>query len=463
MSSIWTIRRRTSDAKLAGLCAGIAKQWGVDPVLVRVGFALLALSAGVGVVLYLAGWLLLPAEGNDKAPVDDLLGDAARKWPKEFWIAVVTLACVAMVAIFGKISPFSIGPAVVIAVIWYFGFYKPRQTKGTGAGEPAPPASLGAPLQPQFMRYPGPATPFTDAAEAWRRRIEENARQVGQPTEASPYTWPKPPPANFAGSVPPTADPMPATHPTAQPRPAGPTPQPSFESERTAFLANPDPVGLYVDPPPPAPAALVRLSDTRSARRLRLVTLILVGLTMSGLGVADQLGASIPLAAYFGSGLLVAGIALILATWLGRARGLLGLGVLLGVAALISSAAAASPQLPQAASPPLVYTSVRQLPAGGDSRDVGQLTVDLSQLTLTSDAVYRARVDLGRIEVIVPKDADVVVHYSTDLGKVRAYGKDVDQGTERTGDIPDPDVAVPGQPKLTLDLSLDVGNIEVRR
>ncbi len=137
--------------------------------------------------------------------------------------------------------------------------------------------------------------------------------------------------------------------------------------------------------------------------------------------------------------------------------------MLLSVAALIFSAAAASPQLPQSTSPPLVYTSVSQLPAGGDSLDVGQLTVDLSQLTLTSDAAYRARVDLGRLEVIVPKDANVVVHYSTDLGKVRAYGKEIAQGTELTGDIPDPDVAEPGQPTLTLDLSLDVGNIEVRQ
>src|SRR6187200_825133 len=180
MSSIWTIRRSTSDAKLAGLCGGMAKHWGVDPVLVRVAFALLALSAGMGVVLYLAGWLLLPVEGRDKAPVDDLFGEAVRKWPKEVWIAVVTLACVALFAIFGSISPFSIGPAVVIAVIWYFGFYKPRQATRSDAGEPAPPVSPIAPTPPQFMRYPGPATPFTDAAEAWRRRIEENARQVAE-------------------------------------------------------------------------------------------------------------------------------------------------------------------------------------------------------------------------------------------------------------------------------------------
>ena len=48
MSSIWTVRRSSSDVKLAGLCGGLARHWGIDPVLVRVGWALLALSGGIG-------------------------------------------------------------------------------------------------------------------------------------------------------------------------------------------------------------------------------------------------------------------------------------------------------------------------------------------------------------------------------------------------------------------------------
>ena len=85
MSSIWTIRRSTSDVKLAGLCGGIARHWGIDPVLVRVGWALLALSGGLGVVLYLAGWLLLPADGQETSPAEDMFGDSVRKWPREVW------------------------------------------------------------------------------------------------------------------------------------------------------------------------------------------------------------------------------------------------------------------------------------------------------------------------------------------------------------------------------------------
>ncbi|HEY6813838.1 MAG TPA: PspC domain-containing protein, partial [Propionibacteriaceae bacterium] len=72
MSSVWTIRRSATDAKLSGLCGGVAQHWGIDPVLVRVGWVLLAFSSGIGLVLYLAGWLLIPVEGSDKALVDDL-------------------------------------------------------------------------------------------------------------------------------------------------------------------------------------------------------------------------------------------------------------------------------------------------------------------------------------------------------------------------------------------------------
>jgi phage shock protein PspC (stress-responsive transcriptional regulator) len=44
----------------AGVAAGLARRWGVDPVLVRGGFVALSLFFGVGLFLYGAGWLLLP-------------------------------------------------------------------------------------------------------------------------------------------------------------------------------------------------------------------------------------------------------------------------------------------------------------------------------------------------------------------------------------------------------------------
>ena len=136
MSSIWTVRRSATDSKLTGLCGGIARHWGVDPVLVRVGCALLALSGGIGVVLYLAGWLLIPIDGKDRSPVDDLLGPQARRWPREVWIVIVVVACVVTLAVFGSVIPFGFGPAVILAAIWYFGYYKNRPPRPDNSGDP---------------------------------------------------------------------------------------------------------------------------------------------------------------------------------------------------------------------------------------------------------------------------------------------------------------------------------------
>src|SRR6478672_572497 len=263
MSSIWTIRRSATDAKLAGLCGGVAKHWGVDPLLVRVGWILLALSGGIGLVLYLAGWLLIPVEGRDRAPVDDLFGESVRRWPKELWITLVVIVSLAIFTIFGSLSPFSIGPAIVIAVIWYFGFYKGRHDKQSSTSQMST-ADTSArpeePTQPQFIQYAGPPSPFTKAAAAWQRRIEEHTRQVAaaDPAVATPpETWPSSPPASQSQqpqSAPSTSLPQPSSDPPA--------------TEHTAFLAEPDPVGLYVEPPASVP---IKLSDMRSAKRLRLI------------------------------------------------------------------------------------------------------------------------------------------------------------------------------------------------
>ena len=44
----------------AGVSAGIARRYGVDPVVIRIAFVVLTLFGGLGVALYGLGWLLLP-------------------------------------------------------------------------------------------------------------------------------------------------------------------------------------------------------------------------------------------------------------------------------------------------------------------------------------------------------------------------------------------------------------------
>lgn len=51
---------------LAGVCAGIARQSGIPVGAVRAAFAAVTLIGGVGALVYLACWLIIPAEGDEE-------------------------------------------------------------------------------------------------------------------------------------------------------------------------------------------------------------------------------------------------------------------------------------------------------------------------------------------------------------------------------------------------------------
>jgi signal transduction histidine kinase len=76
------LRRSDDDRVVAGVCAGIAHELGVDPTLVRLVFAVLALAGGAGIVLYGAAFLYMNGSG---------------------WIAIVALL-VALALVLGGIG-----------------------------------------------------------------------------------------------------------------------------------------------------------------------------------------------------------------------------------------------------------------------------------------------------------------------------------------------------------------------
>ncbi len=49
---------------VAGVCAGLAAYFGVDPTLVRLAFALLTVFGGLGILFYLCAWVVIPEEGE---------------------------------------------------------------------------------------------------------------------------------------------------------------------------------------------------------------------------------------------------------------------------------------------------------------------------------------------------------------------------------------------------------------
>ena len=79
------LTRDTQRAVLGGVAAGFGRYLDVDPVLARLGFVLLAFVNGLGILFYLACWLLMPradAVAPAAAPASATAGtgfdDAAR-------------------------------------------------------------------------------------------------------------------------------------------------------------------------------------------------------------------------------------------------------------------------------------------------------------------------------------------------------------------------------------------------
>lgn len=71
MSEPKRLTRSESERMLAGICGGIARYFGLDPTLVRIGFVLFALLAGSGILAYIILWLVIPTESRVGSPPQD--------------------------------------------------------------------------------------------------------------------------------------------------------------------------------------------------------------------------------------------------------------------------------------------------------------------------------------------------------------------------------------------------------
>ena len=56
------LTRSSSDKVLGGVAGGLGRYFDIDPIIFRIGFVVLALAGGAGVLAYLAAWVLVPAD-----------------------------------------------------------------------------------------------------------------------------------------------------------------------------------------------------------------------------------------------------------------------------------------------------------------------------------------------------------------------------------------------------------------
>jgi hypothetical protein len=239
------------------------------------------------------------------------------------------------------------------------------------------------------------------------------------------------------------------------------TPDLSEAVARADFLATPDPVGLYSEAAPvKAAAAPSRRTQAHSlsARRLRLVGLVALGLVLLGLGIADAAGVLITPVVYASAALLVVGLTLVAATWFGRARGILPVGlILLLVVAGLSVAKPASQFMHE-----LSYTSAGEFAGQPVAFDRGLVQIDLRDVDLTADATFAADLGTGAVVIDVPADTNLVLDYSVGNGVVSDNDKTVASGENLNGSVP-LQQSRGDRPTLTLDVDVDQGAVVVKR
>lgn len=59
---------------IAGVCAAIANRLGIDVGIVRLVFVVSLVFGGLGLVAYIAAWVLLPEEGQDQSAAERMFG-----------------------------------------------------------------------------------------------------------------------------------------------------------------------------------------------------------------------------------------------------------------------------------------------------------------------------------------------------------------------------------------------------
>jgi phage shock protein C len=128
------LTRSRTDRVLSGVCGGLGKHLGIDPLLVRLAFLLLLLAGGIGLFLYLALAVLVPAEDQiGRDPRETLKAGAAE-------LGAQAKAAASQVAgVFRKQAP-----------------GEPAAPEGGTAASPAPSEPSAPPAQP------APAVPSSE-------------------------------------------------------------------------------------------------------------------------------------------------------------------------------------------------------------------------------------------------------------------------------------------------------------
>ncbi len=368
------LRRSTTDRKVAGVAGGLGRHLDVDPLILRVAFVVLVFFGGAGLILYGACWLLVPEDGDAKAPFN--LDERSRT------IALMIVGVLAAVALIGDSwgafwFPWPVAIVALVALWLLTRNNPPKAPPAPGV----PPASYGA--------------------------ASYGAAPYVPPTQENPYA----------------AAPSPAYYP----------PQPPYV----------------------APVVPQRVPNPRKRGPILFwFTIALIALAEGLLGIADLAGADIADPAYPALAVAICGVMLVIGAFFGRAGGI----ILVGLIATVGLAGATAANEWEGDQINVSPTTASAL----DDRywlDAGEQVIDLREVTDLAGLDGRTlevEGGVGRIEIILPEGMGARVRADVDgPGQIDLFGHG--QG----GIDVNSEASVPGDPHITIDAQLGVGEIEV--
>jgi phage shock protein PspC (stress-responsive transcriptional regulator) len=411
--------RPRDDRILAGVAAGLGNRFDINPWWFRAGFIVLAPFGGLGVLLYITGWLLMPDEGEDRSLAAQWIGrldtsDAAT-------VVGVVLIGVALVILAASLRLFS-GQLVFAAVLFIVGIVLfrgdiGRRSSGDGGAEPG------------HTDEPAVESPQTHDADAVVTVVVDDDAIP----EAVQQTVPAATPASPVESEPVVSD-----------------TDASVGTATEAAVTAPA-------PPPPRPRSF-----------LGTLTMAFLLISLGGLALADIAGWLYPEAWHYVAVTVgVVGIGLLVGTLFGRARWLIVVGLVLTPLLLVTATAAAvfpswsiSGDFGDREFHP---DTVSDLPVTYELA-AGSLLVDLSGLD-SNDLAETSRdleisVGAGEVIVLLPRDMVGTVEARVGIGRIAANDR------ERAGIAPRetirfPDSAGDADGGLQLSVSVGVGNTEI--
>jgi len=109
------LRRSRDDRVIAGVCGGLGRYLGVEPILLRIVVVVLAIAGGSGFLFYIVAWLFIPEErpGESIGPVRSVPGATGRI------LAGAGLIAIGAVLLLDRVFPWFdriIGPVILIGI-----------------------------------------------------------------------------------------------------------------------------------------------------------------------------------------------------------------------------------------------------------------------------------------------------------------------------------------------------------